>query len=395
MKIFSRSSKGNVVKRVLAIAATALLLILSAPATSAIAIGSDSCHFTSMSYYGWPGGGSIDSGISVGLTRQMKTFEPFKTDAACVNYENTMTGTAKESVSSKGEFTWMLYGYTIPTETECSVGVSVNGMPWFSADAQRDGTAWVVRKTFDASQPDSLKPLLQLGSNELSAKSDCGDFEDGTTYLTAKMNVLEDSFGDFGGVSINDSDDYTNTAEVKLNLSFDGIIAQVAVSNDGGFPRSQTKVFDYKENTVDWTLRASTSKLPRKVYVRYRLFAAENDGTFGQWEKFVYSDDIILDAEAPVITTMRVNSTTSRGTTVLDKVGIALTKVKNISISAKDNMSGVEALEFAIAPASGKSVRATYGKPINLALTKSRNVVYVRAVDAAGNSGAWKALSTK
>jgi len=28
------------------------------------------------------GGGSIDSGISVGMTRQMKTFEPNKTDDA-------------------------------------------------------------------------------------------------------------------------------------------------------------------------------------------------------------------------------------------------------------------------------------------------------------------------
>ncbi len=382
-------------KRIIAIFTTALFLMLAVPAPAATAIGSDSCHFTSMSFYGWPGGGSIDSGISVGLTRQMKTFEPYKSDPACLNFENTMTGTVRESVSSKGELTWMLYGYTIPTETKCSVGVSVNGMPWFSADAQRDGTAWVVRKSYDPSQADSLKPLLQLGRNELAAQSDCGDFSDGTTYLTAQMNVLQDSFGDFGGVSINDGDDYTSSAEVKLNLAFDGIIAQVAVSNDGGFPKNQTRVFTYKENTVPWTLRATTSKLPRKVYVRYRLFAAENDGKFGQWEKFVYSDDIILDAESPVITSMRVKSTTSRGTTVLDKVGKALTKVKTISVSAKDDRSGVVALDFAISPASSKSVRATFGKPINLALTKSRNTVYIRAVDAAGNTGAWKPINTK
>jgi len=325
----------------------------------------------------------------------MKSFEPFKTDPACVNYENTMTGTARESVSSQGEFTWMLYGFTIPTETECSVGVTVNGSPWFSADAQRDGTAWIVRRTYDPLQPDSLKPLLKLGSNDIAAQSDCGDFKDGTSFLMATMNVLEDSFGEFAGVSVNDGDDFTNTADVKLNLSFDGIIAQVAVSNDGGFPKNQTKVFDYKKNTVDWTLRASTSKLPRKVYVRYRLFADENDGTFGRWEKAVYSDDIILDTEAPVITAMRVNATTSRGTTVLDKVGKALTKVKTVSISAKDDRSGVTSLEFAVSLATNKSVRATYGKPVNLALTKSRNVVYVRALDAAGNTGGWKTLSTK
>lgn len=395
MNIFAKSRKGNIVKRTLVLAVITLLLTLSAPVPAATAIGSDSCHFTSMSYYGWPGGGNIDSGISVGLTRQMKTFEPFKTNAACINFENTMTGTVRESVASKGEFTWMLYGYTIPTDTVCSIGVSVNGLPWFSADAERDGTAWLVRKTFDPSQPDVLKPLLQLGSNEFAAQSDCGDFADGTTYLAAQVNVLQDSYGDFGGVSVNDGDDYTNSTDVRLNLSFDGIVAQVAISNDGGFPKNQTKVFDYKENTVQWSLRASTSKLPRKVYVRYRLFADENDGTFGRWEKAVYSDDIILDSEAPVITTMRVSSTSSRGSIVIDKVGKALTKVKTVSISAKDNRSGVESLEFAINPTSTVTARASYGKPINLALTKSRNTLYVRAVDVAGNTGAWKAINTK
>ncbi len=383
-------------KKLFAIVTTSLLLLLMAPTPTATAgVDSSVCHFAAMHYSGWPGGGYIDSGVSVGMTRQMKTFEPNKTDDACLSFENTMTGTVRESVASMGEFTWQLYGKTIPEATTCSVSVSVNGQPWFSANAEPLGVVWLVRKTFDPELEDGLKPLLKRGANELSAQSDCGEFSDGSQSLTANLNVLQDSFGEFGGVSINDGDDFTNTSSVNLNLSFDGIVAQVALSNDGGFPKSQTQVFDYKDNTVAWKLRASTSKLPRKVYIRYRLFADANDGTLGRWEKQVYSDDIILDEIAPVITAMRVSSTTSRATTVLDQVSKARTKVKAITITAKDDLSGLARLDISAQLGTGAIVKAAYGSTIKLALTNSRNTVYVRAVDAVGNTSAWKALSTK
>lgn len=396
MNFNTKKRSGTTVKKLFAIVTTSLLLLFMAPTPTATA-GTDSsvCHFAAMSYYGWPGGGSIDSGISVGMTRQMKTFEPNKTDDACLSFENTMTGTARESVASMGDFTWQLHGKTIPEATTCSVSVSVNGRPWFSANAEPLGVIWLVRKTFDPELEDGLKPLLKLGANEFSSQSDCGEFSHGSQSLTANLNVLQDSFGEFGGVSINDGDDFTNSASVNLNLSFDGIVAQVAVSNDGGFPKSQTQVFDYKDNTVPWTLRSSTSKLPRKVYIRYRLFADANDGTLGRWEKQVYSDDIILDEIAPVITAMRVSSTTSRATTVLDQVSKARTKVKAITITAKDDLSGLARLDISAQLGTGAIVKAAYGSTIKLALTNSRNTVYVRAVDAVGNTSAWKALSTK
>jgi len=396
MKINTQKRSGTTMKKLFAIVTTSLLLLLMAPTPTATAgVDSSVCHFAAMSYSGWPGGGSIDSGISVGMTRQMKTFEPNKTDDACLSFENTMTGTVRESVASMGEFTWQLHGKTIPEATTCSVSVSVNGLPWFSANAEPLGVIWLVRKTFDPELEDGLKPLLKLGANEFSSQSDCGEFSDGSQALTANLNVLQDSFGEFGGVSINDGDDFTNSASVNLNLSFDGIVAQVAVSNDGGFPKSQTQVFDYKDNTVPWTLRASTSKLPRKVYIRYRLFADANDGTLGRWEKQVYSDDIILDDISPVITAMRVSSTASRATTVLDKVSKGRTKVKAITITAKDDRSGVARLDISAQMGTGAIVKAAYGSTIKLALTNSRNTVYVRVVDAVGNTSAWKALSTK
>ena len=138
-----------------------------------------------MSYYGWPGGGSIDSGVSVGMTRQMKTFAPNYASEACLSFTNTMTGTVRESVASMGEFTWQLHGKTIPENTTCSLSVSVNGQPWFRADAEPLGSVWFVSKPFDPELEDTLKPLLKRGVNELSSQSDCGEFSDGSQSLTA------------------------------------------------------------------------------------------------------------------------------------------------------------------------------------------------------------------
>lgn len=83
MKINTQKRSGTTMKKLFAIVTTSLLLLLIAPTPTATAgVDSSVCHFASMSYSGWPGGGSIDSGISVGMTRQMKTFEPNKTDDA-------------------------------------------------------------------------------------------------------------------------------------------------------------------------------------------------------------------------------------------------------------------------------------------------------------------------
>lgn len=381
-------------KRLVFAVVFALLTVFVAPAPAATA-DSSVCHFEELSFYQWPGGGSIDSGVSVGMSRQMKTFEPHKFDDACLSFENTMRGTVRDSVAHQGVATWVLAGPTIPSETQCDVSISVNNEPWLIGHAEVEFSQLRVESSDFSDSQDSLKRLLHLGRNTISSVANCGTFDAGNMSLSTEVDVLQVSFGEFAGVSINDGEDFTNTTEVKLNLSFDGIIAQVAVSNDGGFASAQTQVFDYKENTVTWKLRSSTSKLPRKVYVKYRVFADANDGTLGKWEKEVYSDDIILDEIAPTISFVKTSIGSGRSTISLDRVGISQTKIRVLNVGAVDDKSGVSHLQVSIATKGAPVIDAPSAKPFKVSLKKSRNQIFVRPVDSAGNVGSWKTVSTK
>ncbi|MFM5903873.1 MAG: hypothetical protein ACKOOD_02165 [Microbacteriaceae bacterium] len=381
-------------KRLVLAVVVSLLTVFISPVPEATA-DSSVCHFESLSFYQWPGGGSIDSGISVGMSRQMKTFEPHKSDEACLGAENTMRGTVRDSVAHQGVVSWMLYGKTIPTETQCSVTFYVNQQLWMTASVSNESGFAYFTNEHDVFSQESLKSLLHLGRNILTSSADCGSFTDGTMNLNTEVDVLQDSFGEFSGVSINEGDDFTNTTEVKLNLSFDGIVAQVAVSNDGGFAKSQTQVFDYKDNTVTWKLRSSTSKLPRKVYVKYRLFDAANDSSLGKWEKEVYSDDIILDEIAPTISFIKTSVGTGRSLISLDRVGITQTKIRVLYVNADDDKSGVSHLQVSTALKGAPIFDVPTGKSFKVSIKKSRNQIFIRPVDSAGNVGSWRAVSTK
>lgn len=381
-------------KKVVAIFLAIFIALSGQPSVTAVA-DSSICHFESLSYYQWPGGGNIDSGVSVGLTRDMATFEPNVAAPACENYTQTNLGTVRESVAHLGVVGWAMYGNEIPTETVCEVEFQVNEQPWFSETVSNANGSWYTTGPNNGASQEALKALLKLGRNILTSVSDCGEFTRGSMKLSGPLDVLQDSFGEFSGVSINEGEDFTNTTDVKLNLSFDGIISQVAVSNDGGFAKAHTQVFDYKENVITWRLRSSTSKLPRKVYVKYRLFDAANDGTRGAWEKTVYTDDIILDETPPVISFIRTTVTTARSTITLDRVSLSQLKVRVINLTADDDKSGVSHYQVSTALRNAPVLDVPTGKPFRVGVKKSRTQIFVRAVDSAGNKGVWKSISTR
>jgi hypothetical protein len=179
-----------------------------------------------------------------------------------------------------------------------------------------------------------------------------------------------------------------------LNLSFDGVIAQVAVSNDGGFAKAHTQIFDYQNNTITWKLRSSTTKLPRKVYVRYRSYDAANDSSYGAWNKEVYSDDIILDEVAPTISVVRASVSTGRPAVKLESRGYLPGKINTVRVTADDDRSGVAGYQVSAAP---RGMRVYFVKTSNfkVMIPFNRKVLYVRAVDGAGNHGVWRQVSTK
>ncbi|MFM2184808.1 MAG: hypothetical protein RIS55_456 [Actinomycetota bacterium] len=210
------------------------------------------------------------------------------------------------------------------------------------------------------------------------------------------LDVHEESFGQFDGVSVNDAADYTNSPYVNVNLSFTGLISEVAISNDAGFPKSQTKVFPYKNNTVSWMLRSNPGeKTPRKIYVKYRAFSELNNGSPGKWHLETFSDDIILDMAAPVISQANLRTSTAKAYLELDSKYKGSRKTVQLSITGKDDRSGVGHVQ--VSPVAGLTGAVTYKyKKLNtLSVAKAAKRVFVRLKDNAGNWAKWREAKLK
>ncbi len=349
-------------------------------------------------YAGWPGSSSYDDGKAIGIARSGKNFGDHATDEACASIETKYRAITSESLASKGKLTWWLVGPEVSAQERCRVAITVNGLEVAILNAEPakpEGGYTLVQLESSPELEQKVSAALHLGKNEISAIPDCSTLDLQDLLLTSELEVHQDSWGEFDGVSINDGEEFTNSRDVKLNLSFSGMVAQVAVSNDGGFPKSQTQIFDVVNNTVDWTLKASTPlQMSRKVYVRYRVYDYTNDGALGAWQKTTYSDDIILDTTAPVITKASITNVSRGSYRLLDRVGLALRKLKRVQLSARDDKTGVSEYQISTSAKPTEAVSAGFGQATVVAVSKSRKTVFVRAKDGAGNWSAWKSVAT-
>lgn len=210
------------------------------------------------------------------------------------------------------------------------------------------------------------------------------------------LDVHEESYGQFDGVSVNDAADYTNTPYVNVNLSFSGLIAEVAISNDAGFPKTQTKVFAYKNNTVPWVLRSNAGeKTPRKIYVKYRAFSELNSGVPGKWHLETFSDDIILDMAAPVISQASLSTSKAKPFLTLDSKFKGSRKTVQLSITGKDDKSGVGQVQVSAVAGTTGAVSYKYKKLNTLSVAKTAKKVFVRLKDNAGNWAEWREVKLK
>lgn len=182
-----------------------------------------------------------------------------------------------------------------------------------------------------------------------------------------------------GGVSINDGADFTNQEAVRLFLGWEnlgspeGMIDKVKVSNDGGFAPSKSKEFTLQStDPISWKLvKLGNERLPKQVYVKFHQAG-------GSWLKQTYSDDILLDTVKP-----EVQSATVRQPQVaaLSAAGATL------RIRARDNRSGLAALQLRYAKKKSKAVK--YRKRLSVKGTPKR----VRVRDGAGNWSTWARIS--
>ena len=236
-------------------------------------------------------------------------------------------------------------------------------------------TTWASSIFGELEVSGSLRQTLQRDAKSLSIHLTC-------TYKTpavttswtfpVPIDVAPAPAGLFPGVSIDDGALATNTEDVSLNLSWDGIADKVAISNDGGFAQSRTVIREITTNMTKWKLSAAAGeRLPKIVYVRYH-YASGWSGS--------YTDDIILDTVPPTISSASVDGTRVKKAT--------------LRISAKDNRTSVARVMVASAKSGGKRATAKYSSKVIIKFSAS-DAKFVRVQDGAGNWSKWKALTTK
>ena len=244
------------------------------------------------------------------------------------------------------------------------------------------------------------KVLSGIESTEVSQKT--GELLEGTKYYfqvvakntfgTVKGEIRTFTTGRPVGVSINDADEFTNKKSVTVFITGLATSVKAIISNDGGFKVSQTIDLTDSFAEVKWTLVSSRDeRLPKTVYVRFiSRFNAQSSN---------YTDDIILDTTAPVLSDAVATATTAPASAV--SVASARAKKKNgarIVVKATDANSGIGSVEMR----SGASKKATSVKYANpkaksqtLTVNTKAKTLQVRVIDRAGNPSPWKTVRVK
>ncbi len=181
-------------------------------------------------------------------------------------------------------------------------------------------------------------------------------------------------------VTINAAAAFTRSRHATLSLTWPSDATRAEVSNDAKFS-SARKV--EKSVQMAWDLVGSgRSSNPRNVYVRF--FGP--DGPVGT----TVSDSIMLDLTTPQLTGVsvrRLGPVTRR-----ERAGDERRRNFLLGVAAADTVSGVESVQIRTFRGRDPQTRS-YSPRGRLELITAARVAYVRAVDRAGNKGAWTLVS--
>ena len=373
-------------------------------ASPARAVDWNTCNLV---WFQYSGGGFDGTGSAPGALSDTKVFGSNSSSAECQGYVGTTNVTMLESVSHTGQsFNFNIIGNYVRNNTSCSISVKLNGKEWisgtthFEADTYQNtpglvtGAQNLYIPNLTTSQKNSFKALADIGNNALTVFTNCPGYEQANINLEANLKIVQDSFNDFEGVSINDGAEFTNSRDVDVNLSFEtGVIGQVMISNDGGFPSSQRQIFTYSKNTIPWKLNATRDeRMVKTTYVKYKLLNPVTGALASTWSQTI-SDDIILDTTIPIIETASAadQSVSAQGLTSLRSV-VKLQSVK-INLLATDNKSGVGKVQYSTTKSASGAVTKTYSKTLNVSLNPTKSTIYLRVQDKAGNWSAWSTVA--
>jgi hypothetical protein len=167
------------------------------------------------------------------------------------------------------------------------------------------------------------------------------------------------------GVSINSAATFTTSTAVTLTIHEPAGANQVQISNDGGFSNPDTRAVSGTD-TYSWNLVSSgAERLPKTVYVRFLGSGIDATQT--------YTDDIILDEDAPTLNSASITQTRDRA------AGGWVLKVK-----ARDANSGLDLLGTA-SRKRGEYATQPFAKRIEI--ESPRRARFVQLTDRAGNTG--------
>lgn len=216
-----------------------------------------------------------------------------------------------------------------------------------------------------------------------------------------EVQVLKINTAARPSISINAGNPYTNTKNVELDIVWPKWATSMEVSNDGGFPASQSQTFELNDKT-SWALDDSVYGLYTKVvYVRF-------SGIYIDANK-VYSDDVVLDTTSPTLSTAS-SAKASGGTD--GSIGTAAsgfinenlrfakkvkssTKVISVKTKAKDDRSGLGKVQVSLNASGASSAIVAYKPQVKITVPKTAKKVWVRVADGAGNWSKWKVVKAK
>jgi hypothetical protein len=220
----------------------------------------------------------------------------------------------------------------------------------------------------DASWQDYHQILMTNLSAGDGVKTVYAKFKDQNGWESAVMNdsILLDTSIPTGSVSINGGSEYTNKTNVSLalNAKDSTYVKEMMISNDVDFSGALWAPYN---STIVWQLNGGDGK--HIVYVKFQ------DGA--EHESLVVNNSIILDTIAPSIKT-KINSEAiyTNSTTI------------TLSLIATDNYR-LETVDISEDPLFSGSLQERYISTINYSLSPidGLKTVYIRATDAAGNTG--------
>ncbi|MEZ5159256.1 MAG: PKD domain-containing protein [Candidatus Nanopelagicales bacterium] len=264
-----------------------------------------------------------------------------------------------------------------PVALDASTSTTASGTKTFRWDLDDNGTF----ETNTGSVPTALAAWPTPGTARFSVRVTSGSGN--TATASTQVAVTPNPPGGDVGVSINNADPYTRTKNVSLAIVWPEHATSMRISNDGGFRDGQT--LDVVDR-VPWVLDDTvTGKFTKVVYLRFAGPGIDESQT--------YSDDIILDTDAPIVTQAsafiadRGTQTTALGAA---KMSPRAKRVKyRVHVKARDKLSGVQTVRVNTRKSTTRSLKRPYHRRLRLALPV-RKKIYVKVRDGAGNWTKWK-----